>query len=106
MLSDGNAETATDAQLMMNNDPTYFMTRATAIAADKAQYYQCEIRTNTTRVYRPYIRVPLVLELKNLMKPVYSNIRIQRPTSGIYTIHSLVRHFLFWMKSISRGRMV
>ncbi|MGY5254937.1 hypothetical protein [Sphingobacterium spiritivorum] len=86
VLSDGNAATATDAQLMMNNDPTYFMTRATAIAADKAQYYQCEIRTNTTRVYRPYIRVPLVLELKKFNEA--SVFKYKNPKTNIWYIYN------------------
>ncbi|AKH95173.1 hypothetical protein [Elizabethkingia anophelis] len=86
VLSDGNAATATDVQLMMNNDPTYFMTRATAIAADKAQYYQCEIRTNSTRVYRPYIRVPLVLELKKFNEA--SVFKYKNPKTNIWYIYN------------------
>lgn len=86
VLSDGNAVTATDAQLMMNNDPTYFMTKATAIASDKAQYYQCEIRTNITRVYRPYIRVPLVLELKKFNE---ANVfKYKNPKTNIWYVYN------------------
>lgn len=64
ILTNGESSNQTDAELRKNNDNTIFMAKADKIKEEKAQYYQCEIRTNTSKVIKPYLRVPLVLELR------------------------------------------
>ncbi|MDR0334189.1 MAG: hypothetical protein LBI15_12110 [Dysgonamonadaceae bacterium] len=65
ILGDGNSANLSDAELRHNNDNAVFMSKAQAIATQKGKYYEwIEIRTNPSRIIRPFIRVPLAIEFK------------------------------------------
>jgi hypothetical protein len=87
VFSDGTANELSDAELRANSDPTVFMNKANTIAAQKAQYFDCEIRANSSSYIKPYLRVPLAIELKkfnegNLFK--YKN-----PKTNIWYIYDM-----------------
>lgn len=65
------------------------MSKANNLMAEKSKYFQCEIRTNTSKVIKPYLRVPLVLELNKFNESsVYKYTNPKTQVTYIYDIKS------------------
>lgn len=69
-----------------------FLQKAQAIANKKAQYYQCKIRTSTTKIIRPYMRTPLAIDLKKKFdeNSVYKYTNTKTRITYIYDVKSRI----------------
>lgn len=89
ILTNEESSKLTDAELRLNNDNSVFMSKANNLMAEKSKYFQCEIRTNTSKVIKPYLRVPLVLELNKFNESsVYKYTNPKTQVTYIYDIKS------------------
>lgn len=63
------------------------MQRAQEIANQKAKFYQCEIKTNTSKIIRPYLRIPLTIELKKFNETKV--FKYKNPATNIWYIYDM-----------------
>ena len=87
VFADGSASAASDEELRKNNDPNVFMQRAQEIANQKGKFYQCEIKTNTSKIIRPYLRIPLTIELKKFNETKV--FKYKNPATNIWYIYDM-----------------
>lgn len=82
VLRTGDAETATDAELRNNENASIFSQKANAIALEKQEFYDVEIRINSSTRLNPTMGTPLCIDLGKIDESsmyVYSS-RIQSPS--------------------------
>ena len=85
VLRTGDAETATDAELRNNENASIFSQKANAIALEKQEFYDLEIRINSSTRLNPTMGTPLCIDLGKIDESsmyVYSN-----PRTGIQYIY-------------------
>lgn len=93
VLRNGDAETATDAELRNNENASVFSQKANAIALVKQEFYDLEIRINSSTRLNPTMGTPLCVDLGKIDESsmyVYSN-----PRTGIQYIYDRTNKIAF-----------
>ena len=93
VLRTGDAETATDAELRNNENASVFTQKANAIALEKQEFYDLEIRINSSTRLNPIMGTPLCIDLGKIDESsmyVYSN-----PRTGIQYIYDRTNKIAF-----------
>lgn len=88
IFTNASSKTASDEALKENEKEEVFMSKAKSIAEQKSKFYQCEIRTNSKRTIKPYLRMPLSIELNSSFneEKVY---KYKNPETNIWYIYDL-----------------
>ena len=93
VLSDGKASTATDAELLSNENNTVFLDKANKIAAQKKNYFGLKITTNTVTRINPHLRSTLTINMGEVVEDNFY--RFMNPMTNIEYIYDSVNKIAF-----------
>lgn len=93
VLSDGNAATASDAELRANNNNTTYTQKVNEIVAQKRRYFGLGFKASAGTKLNPVMRTPLCISLKEFSETAM--FRYTNPKTGIEYIYDTKNRFAF-----------
>lgn len=85
ILSDGKSASASDSELLANENNSTFMTKANAIVAEKRKYYDLGFRANEGIRINPSLRTPLSIKFDSFNEAIMY--RYRNPNTGMEYIY-------------------